>query len=43
MKKSPINNIMMAAVLGGLGVSGYKYMKNNPCITKNMREMMKNA
>ncbi len=39
MKKST----MMAMFLGGLGVAGYMYMKKNPQVMNNMKEMMKSA
>ena len=35
-------NMMIAAVLG-MGVMGYMYMKKNPEMTKNMKQMVKSA
>ena len=32
----------IAAMLGGMGVAGFVYMKNNPQIIKNMMATMKN-
>ena len=34
---------MMCMFLGGLGVAGYMYMKKNPEMMNNMRNMMKSA
>ena len=31
----------MMAVLGGMGVAGYMYMKNHPKVMKNIMGMMK--
>ena len=31
------------AMMGGIGYVGYKYMKNNPEITHNMKQMIKSA
>ena len=33
----------MMAVLGGMGIAGYMYMKKNPEMTKNMKQMVKSA
>ena len=33
----------MMAVLGGMGIAGYMYMKNNPSVAHNMKHMTKNA
>ena len=33
----------MMAVLGGMGVAGYMYMKKNPIAMHRMKKMVKNA
>lgn len=43
MQKNMKNKMMMAALLGGMGVAGYMYMKKNPNAMSNMKEMAKNA
>ena len=43
MKKQTMKNMTMAAILGGMGVAGYMYMKKNPSIIHNMRNMTKSA
>ena len=35
--------MMMAAVLGGMGVAGYMYMKKNPQVMQDMKCMAKNV
>lgn len=40
-KDNTIRNMTMAAVLGGMGVAGYVYLKNNPRIMRNVMAMMK--
>ena len=32
---------MMAAILGGMGMAGYMYMKKNPNAIDNMKDMAK--
>lgn len=41
MKKKTKNKMMWAAILGGMGVAGYMYMKKNPEAIDNMKEMAK--
>lgn len=44
MKKSnKMKNMTIAAMLGGMGVAGYMYMKKNPEAMNNMKNMVKNA
>ena len=43
MEKKTKNKMIWAAVLGGMGVAGYMYMKKNPNAMSNMKEMAKNA
>lgn len=43
MEKKTMNKMMWAAILGGMGVAGYMYMKKNPTAMSNMKEMAKNA
>ena len=43
MQKNAMNKMMWAAILGGMGVAGYMYMKKNPNAMSNMKEMAKNA
>lgn len=43
MHKSMMNKMMWAALLGGMGVAGYMYLKKNPSAMSNMKEMAKNA
>lgn len=38
-----MKTMTMMAVLGGMGVMGYMYMKNNPEVTKNMKQMVRSA
>ena len=40
-RKNTMRNIAIAAILGGAGVAGYMYMKNNPRVMKNIMGMMK--
>lgn len=40
-KNNSIRNVTIAALLGGMGVAGYMYMKNNPKVMKNIMGMMK--
>lgn len=43
MRKKTMRNMTIAAMLGGMGVAGYMYMKNNPSIMYNMKHMTKHA
>lgn len=43
MEKKSINKMFWAAILCGMGVAGYMYMKKNPNAMSNMKEMAKNA
>ena len=43
MEKKTMNKVLWAAVLGGMGVAGYMYMKKNPSAMSNMKVMAKNA
>ncbi len=43
MKKNRMKNMTMAAMLGGMGVAGYMYMKKNPEVANNMKNMIKSA
>jgi hypothetical protein len=36
-----MKNMTIAAILGGMGVAGYMYMKNHPQVMKNIKGMMK--
>ena len=40
-KQRTIRNMTVAAILGGMGVAGYMYMKNNPQVMRNILGMMK--
>ena len=40
-KNNTIKNMTIAAMLGGMGVAGYMYMKNNPQVMRNIKVMMK--
>ena len=41
MNKNSKKNMFLAALLGGMGVFGYMYLKRNPDIMWQMREMTK--
>ena len=41
MKKKTKSKMMWAAILGGMGVAGYMYMKKNPNAMDNMKDMAK--
>lgn len=43
MKKRTMKNMTMAAMLGGMGIAGYMYMKKNPSIMHNMKNITKSA
>lgn len=43
MKKNRMKHMTIAAMLGGMGVAGYMYMKKNPQAMDNMKNMVKNA
>ena len=38
MKKKTKNKMMWAALLGGMGVAGYMYMKKNVILTEQCKE-----
>ena len=40
-KNNTVRNMTIAALLGGMGVAGYMYMKNNPKVMRNIMGMMK--
>lgn len=40
-KNNTMRNMTIAAILGGMGVAGYMYMKNNPQVMHNVKAMMK--
>lgn len=40
-RNNTMRNMAIAAILGGAGVAGYMYMKNNPRVMKNIMGMMK--
>lgn len=40
-KNNQMKNLTIGAILGGMGVAGYIYLKNHPQITKNAMSMMK--
>ncbi len=40
-KNNQMKNLTIGAILGGMGVAGYIYLKNHPQITKNAMGMMK--
>lgn len=40
-KNNTMRNMAIAAILGGVGVAGYMYMKNNPRVMRNIMNMMK--
>lgn len=41
-KNNSVRNMSIAAILGGVCVAGYMYMKKNPQIMHNAKVMMKN-
>ncbi len=43
MARNARKRMMMAAVLGGMGVAGYMYMKKNPQVMQDMKCMAKNV
>ena len=43
MEKKTMNKMMWAAILGGMGVAGYMYMKKNPNALSNMKDMATQA
>ncbi len=43
MEKKTKKKVMMAAVLGGMGMAGYMYMKKNPDAIDNMKDMAKDV
>lgn len=40
-KNNTMRNMTIAAILGGMGVAGYVYMRNNPQVMHNIKVMMK--
>lgn len=40
-KNSQIKNLTIGAILGGMSVAGFMYMKNNPQIKKNIMGTLK--
>ena len=42
-KQKTMKNAAIAAALGGMGVAGYMYMKKNPAVMDNMKNMTKSA
>lgn len=40
-KMNTVRNMTIAAVLGGMGVAGFVYLKNNPRVMRNIMGMMK--
>lgn len=40
-KNNTMRNMTIAAVLGGMGVAGFVYLRNNPKVMKNIMGMMK--
>lgn len=42
-KKNTIKNMTVAAMIGGMGMAGYMYMKKNPEVMTNMKKMAKSA
>ena len=40
-RNNTMRNMAIAAILGGAGVAGYVYMKNNPRVMKNIMNTMK--
>lgn len=39
-KNNTMKNMAIAAVLGGVGVAGYMYVRNNPQVMQNIKTMM---
>ncbi len=39
-KNNTMKNMAIAAVLGGVGVAGYMYVRNNPQVMRNIKTMM---
>ncbi len=40
-KNNTLRNMGIAAMVGGMTVAGYMYMKQNPNIMKDIKKMMK--
>ncbi|MBQ2909377.1 MAG: hypothetical protein IJE53_01050 [Bacilli bacterium] len=40
-RNNTVRNMTIAAMLGGMGVAGYMYMKNHPQVMRNIKGMMK--
>lgn len=43
MEKKTKRKMIMTAMMAGMGVAGYMYMKKNPDAIENMKEMAKDA
>lgn len=43
MKRNNMKSLTRAAIIGGMGVAGYMYMKRNPEVMHNMKSMAKSA
>lgn len=43
MRKNTMKTVTKAAILGGMGVAGYMYMRKNPAVISNMKSMAKSA
>lgn len=41
MEKGSKKGMILAAILGGMGVAGYMYIKKNPLLMCEMKEMTK--
>lgn len=41
MEKGSKKGMILAAILGGMGVAGYMYIKRNPLLMCEMKEMTK--
>lgn len=42
-KNNTMRNATIAAVIGGMGIAGYNYLKKNPNVVSNMKSMAKSA
>ena len=43
MKKRTMKKMTMAAMLGGMGVAGFMYMRRNPEVKHNIKNMTRSA
>mgnify|MGYP003306688847 CR=1 FL=1 len=41
--KNKMNGMTWIALIGGMGVAGYMYMKMHPEVSHNMKQMVKGA